>query len=171
MKIKTLLRDVPLWLSVIFGAVIVGGTVFQLMVLVPEYSRDIPSGMIEFARGKIEPGFFWVLVSPLTILLTLITLVTNWRTPRKIWVILGFLTSLGASLLTGIYFMPRLMLMGLIDHNPTTDLELLTRTINEWVFADTLRFVLLILPSFLFFLKALSTPANRPPAPANNANV
>lgn len=161
MNLKTVVRDVPLWLSVILGAVFLGATVFQMMVLVPEYYRDIPNGMIQFAHGPIEPKAFWASpLGPVTAVIMIVTLITNWRTPRRTWIILSFVTVIAANVFTFVYFVPRLRIMGLLDHVTTQDPELLARTINEWVFADEVRFALLVIPSFLFMLKALTIPAS-----------
>lgn len=161
MNLKRFVSDVPLWLSIVLGAVFLGATVFQMMVIVPEYYRDIPNGMIQFAHGTIEPKAFWASpLGPITALIMIVTLVANWRTPRRQWIILSVITVIAANVFTFVYFVPRLQIMGLLDHVTTQDPGLLTRTINEWVFADKVRFVFLVIPSFLFILKALTIPSS-----------
>jgi hypothetical protein len=155
MTLKTLLQDAFLWLQIFIGAIIVGGTVYQMMVIVPEFNRDIPNGMISFAHSQMETGNFWV--SPILIvslLLPVIALILNWKTKRKKWLLLAFIFNVASMIFTIIYFGSRLKIMGLIDHNPSTDVALLTQTIREWVTADQFRFWLTIVPPFFFALKA-----------------
>ncbi len=58
MKLKTLLKDTPVWLYIFILAIICGATVFQTMVLLPEFTRDMPNSMIALANSQIKPSNF-----------------------------------------------------------------------------------------------------------------
>lgn len=160
MKTKSLFQDIFLWLYLFGGAIVVGATVYQMIVIVPEYSRDAPNGMMAFARSHIDPRNFWR--SPLGTIsnvIMIVALITNWKPPRRKWLILSIVFGLAAGIFTMVYFLPRLQIMGLIDDKTSGDLSLLKLTIKEWINADMLRFWILIVPAFFFGLKAVSDPS------------
>ncbi|MEJ7611046.1 MAG: hypothetical protein WKF88_07695 [Ferruginibacter sp.] len=155
MKAKSLLQDISLWGYIFFGAIGLGATVYQMMVIVPEFERDIPHGMTAFAQSHVEPRDFWT--SPILnigYLLVIITLVANWKTKRRKWLVLSIAFMIAASIFTMLYFIPRLKIMGILDDKASTDLTLLTQTIKEWIITDKVRFWLTIVPAFFFALKA-----------------
>lgn len=159
MKIPSLIKDASVWLSVFTLATLVGATIFQMMVIVPEFNRDIPNGMISFATSQVEPRYYWT--SPIILgsyLLPFLALGLNWKTPRRKWLILSAVLFFFVVGVTEFYFIPRLVIMGITNNKPSEDLALLAQTIKEWIFADQLRFWLFIIPAFSFALKALSIP-------------
>ena len=160
MKIPPSVKDVSVWLSITSLGVLVGATVFQMFVLVSEYSRDIPQGMVDFANGPVEPGKYWTApVILVSYLFPFLALAFNWRTPRRKWLLIAAILFFFVVGVTDLYFIPRLRLMGLTTNSqPAADLALLAATVKEWVFADQLRFWLLIIPSFFLTLKAATTP-------------
>jgi hypothetical protein len=163
MKTKSLLQDTPIWLYNFMLAIGVGATVYQMMVIIPEFTRDIPNSMIALANSQIIPGNFWG--SPLfgisSLVLPIIALILNWKTPRRKWLLLSFGFGIAASVFTSIYFIPRLKIMGLFGQPPTTDVGLLILTIKQWVFADHFRFWLTVVPAFFFALKAATVTTPR----------
>jgi uncharacterized membrane protein len=156
MKTRSLLQDAPVWLYIFVIAILVGATVYQTFVILPEFTRDMPNSMIALANSQIKPSNFWA--SPIfgisSLLLLVIALIINWKTPRRKWLLLSFGFGIAASVFTSIYFIPRLKIMGLLDVQPTTDVPLLVKTIKDWVFYDKFRFWLTVVPAFFFALKA-----------------
>ena len=63
MKIKSLLQDTPLWFYIFVLAIGVGATVYQTLVLLPEFTRDVPDSMISLANSQIKPVIFGLLQS------------------------------------------------------------------------------------------------------------
>ncbi len=118
----------------------------------------MPNGMIALAKSNIKPANFWG--SPIfgisSILLPVIALILNWKTPRRKWLLLSLGFGIAASVFTSIYFIPRLKIMGLLGEAPTADSQLLIQTIKEWIFMDKFRFWLTVVPAFFFALKAAS---------------
>lgn len=159
MKTRTLLQDIPVWLYLFFAAIILGATIYQMMVIVPEFDRDAPNGMIGFAQSRVDPRNFWR--SPITVLsdiVMVIALVSNWKTDRRKWLLISIAFMAAAIISTVVYFVPRLQIMGLIDDHTTADMGLLKVTIKEWIRADILRCWLLVVPCFFFGLKAATVP-------------
>ncbi len=163
MKKKSLLQDTPVWLYTFVLAILVGATVYQTLVVLPEFTRVMPDSMIALANSKIKPRNFWA--SPIfgisSLVLPLIALVVNWKTPRRKWLLLSFGFSIAASVFTSVYFIPRLKIMGLIDVPPTTDVTLLVKTIQEWIFMDKFRFWLTVVPAFFLALKAATVSTGK----------
>lgn len=161
MKIKKLLNDGLTWLFVFEHAISLGATVYQMMVLVPEWNRDRPNGMIAFAHSQIETANFWrAPFLGIIFLLCIIAVVLNWRTKRRNWLLLSYLTGIVAAVITYAYFVPMLSTMGLLNHQPSADLALLSKTIKAWTLADQLRFWILLVPGFFFALKAATIQVN-----------
>ena len=156
MRLKSFLQDTPIWLYTFVLAIVVGATVYQTLVILPEFTREMPNSMIALANSEIRPANFWG--SPIfgisSLLLPILALISNWKSPRRKWLLLSLAFGIAASIFTSIYFIPRLIIMGLFDAPPTTDLPLLIETIKEWVFMDKFRFWLLVVPAFFFALKA-----------------
>ncbi|HEX8332732.1 MAG TPA: DUF4149 domain-containing protein [Segetibacter sp.] len=156
MKLKSFLQDTPIWLYTFVLAIVVGAAVYQTLVILPEFTREMPNSMIALANSEIKPAYFWG--SPIfgisSLLLPILALISNWKSQRRRWLLLSLAFGIAASIFTSIYFIPRLKIMGLFDVPPTTDLPLLIETIKEWVFMDKFRFWLLVVPAFFFALKA-----------------
>lgn len=113
------LKDITLFLYILGGAILFGGTVYQMIVMVPEFSRDIPNGMIGLAHSQVKPKLFWISpLLPAGFLLGIIALVLNWKTKRRYWLLASCLVGIAAEVFTIIYFYPRLKIMGIIDGNP-----------------------------------------------------
>ena len=128
-----------------------------MIVVVPEFSRDLPNGMIEFAKGHVQTKTFWTSpIMPVGFLLSVAALILNWKTPRKKWLLLSVSLAVLAEILTSLFVFPQLRIMGLIDGNSSTDTTLLTSTIKNWIIVDQLRFFPLGIPSFFLYLKALT---------------
>ena len=112
-------KDITLFLYILGGALLLGGTVFQMLVIVPEFSRDIPNGMIGLAHSQVKPKLFWTSpLLPAGFLLGIIALVLNWKTQRRYWLLVSCIAGIAAEVFTIIYFYPRLKIMGIIDGNP-----------------------------------------------------
>jgi len=157
MQVKGKIRETTLWIGMFFMSILTGATVYQMIVIVPAFSRDIPKGMIEFASGHVQTKTFWTSpVMPIGFLISIIALILNWKTPRKKWLLLSISLAALAEVLTVIFVFPQLKIMGLIDGNPSADITLLTSTIKRWVVVDQLRFFTFGVPSFFLYLKALT---------------
>ena len=154
---KGKIRETTLWIGTFFMSILTGATVYQMIVIVPAFSRDIPNGMIEFAGGHIQTKTFWTSpILPIGFLISIIALILNWKTPRKKWLLLSLSLAALGEVLTIIFVFPQLKIMGLLDGNPSADTTLLTNTIKRWVVVDQLRFFILGVPSFFLYLKALT---------------
>lgn len=157
MHMKNLLREALLWITIFLMSVLLGATVYQMTVVVPGFSRDIPNGMIELAKGDIQPKNFWTSpIIPAGFISAVLALIFNWKTSRKKWLLIAIILTIVGELFTLVFVFPQLKIMGLIDGIPSADTALLTKTIQHWVVIDQLRFWILIVPAFFFCIKALT---------------
>ncbi len=173
MKIKSILQDTPIWLYVFVLAIVVGATVYQTLVVLPEFTRVMPDSMITLANSHIKPSNFWAsqIFGISSFVLPIIALIVNWKTPRRKWLLLSLGFGIVASVFTSIYFIPRLKIMGLLDVAPTTDVPLLIKTIKDWVFYDKFRFWLTVVPTFFFALKAATVSTEKRKAEKVNVKM
>ncbi|MDZ4747621.1 MAG: hypothetical protein SGI96_01960 [Bacteroidota bacterium] len=154
---KDKIRDTALWIGMLFMATLIGATIYQSIVIVPSFSRDIPNGMIEFARGPFQTKAFWTSpIMPIGFLISILALILNWKTPRKKWLLLSLSLAALGEVLTVIVVFLQLKIMGLLDGNPSSDTVLLISTIRQWIGIDYLRFFILGVPSFFLYLKAMT---------------
>lgn len=154
---RKIFSETTLWLGMLFASILIGATIYQMLVIVPEFARDIPNGMTSFARGTISPKAFWA--SPIMaggFLFSILALIMNWKTPRRKWLMRAVLFWVAAEVLTVFYVYPMLRIMGIFDGNPSAELDLLTNTIRKWILVDQFRFWLLAMPAYFFYVKALT---------------
>jgi hypothetical protein len=123
MNLSLLIKDTPIWLYTFVLAIVVGATVYQTLVILPEFTRDMTNGMIALAKGNIKPSNFWgsSIFGISSLVLPIIALIVNWKTPRRKWLVLSLGFGIAASVCTSIYFIPRLKIMGLLGEAPTAD--------------------------------------------------
>ncbi|MFN7944243.1 MAG: hypothetical protein U0Z53_02605 [Blastocatellia bacterium] len=158
------IQEYSLWLFLCFGALGLGATVYQMMVIVPAFAHNLPDSLLAFNQSAVKTAVFWT--SPwmrLGALTGLIALIVHWRTARRAWLMAALALIILAFGFTFIYFYPRLAMMGftLQGQPAVTDGKLLARAASEWVSADQWRFWTMIVPAYLCSLKALSIPLAR----------
>ncbi len=159
MEFKLLFQNITLWLFLCWIAITIGATVYQMVVCVPAWDGKHPESLVAFLK-VVNPGTFWR--SPLLgtgLLAGIATMVLHWGTVRQPWLLGSVGLGIIATVVTALWFIPRLKTMGMIDgHVPLDNPALVAKTLREWVIGDHLRFWVLVVPAFLLGLKALSTP-------------
>jgi hypothetical protein len=137
-------------------ALLLGATVYESVVMAPNYERAIPAS-IELARQFLKrttPAHFFRIVTPLTQLLLLAGIVTSWQigTVRsRLLTALGVLVLL--DLITFAFHYPRLAIMfkAPMPEDPTR----LSRAAREWALGNLVRAVLVV-GALLAVLQAVS---------------
>ncbi len=158
---KQIIRESILWISLILVSIIVGGTIYQMLVIVPEFNRDIPNAMIGFARGHILTKSFWgAPFQDLCLLFLIASTIFNWKNGRRYWILGTTILAVLSIVLTIIIAVPQLQIMGILDGKPSNDIELLTKTIKTFTMFDQLRFWTLIFPAYLLLIRAITIKVN-----------
>lgn len=155
---------VPYVLSVLalFGmALLLGGTVYEAVVMAPNYERDIPDS-IDIARRFLKrttPAHFFRLITPVTQILLLGGVVACWSVSSARW---QLLMALGILLCTDVmtftFHYPRLAVM--FKEPLPADPERMRRAAKEWTIGNFFRAALLI-GATLTVLEAVTTLALR----------
>jgi hypothetical protein len=150
-----MLQYVLLTLSLLAIALLLGATVYESVVMAPNYARDIPSS-IEVTRRflvKRTPAHFFRIISPAAQLLSLGASIVSWRTPAVRWPALcAFGLLLVLDLITFAFHYPRLSI--LFKEPMSADTEKLRRAAREWAAGNVVRATLLAV-ALLFVLHAL----------------
>jgi hypothetical protein len=142
-------------------ALLLGATIYESVVMAPNYERDIPTS-IELARQFLKrttPAHYFRIITPLTQLLLLASLVTSWQIPAARW---PLLTALGVLVLLDIitftFHYPRLAIM--FKAPMPEDPARLRRAAREWALGNIVRAVLLA-GALLSALQAVTILATR----------
>src|SRR5688500_6418247 len=150
-------KDYFLILASICFVMILGAATYEHLGVVPQWSAAIPSSMTMF-QGEfgIQPQYFWIPIHPVTILLMVGALITNWHNPRKkniLMVLGGYVLIL---IVTYVYFVPELI--GFIEtpFQNTVD-ESLTARASMWETLSLVRLVFILILAIIL-LSALTMP-------------
>jgi hypothetical protein len=142
-------------------ALLLGATLYESVVMAPNFERDIPTS-IELARQFLKrttPAHYFRIITPLTQLLLLASLVASWQIPAARW---RLLTALGVLVLLDVitftFHYPRL---GIMFKAPMPgDPALLRRAAREWALGNIVRAILLA-GALLSALQAVTILATR----------
>ncbi len=143
-------------LSMLFGA-----TVYESVVMAPNYERDIPAS-ITLARQFLKrttPAHFFRLVMPLTQLFLLASVVASWHVPDARWrLLIAFTDLVLLDVFTFAFHYPRLAIMfkAPMPDDPTR----LGRAAREWAAGNVGRAALLVV-ALLSALQAVTILAIR----------
>ena len=152
LKMKQLL----LCLSIILLGALFGGSLYDSIVMAPNYRIGIPQSLehVRQFMAAANPGSFFRVISPLTQLSILISLILGWRRPagRKWWLIAALLLIVAGDVLTFTFHYPR---NAILFHDPMhTPPEVLERAAREWAYGNYLR-ILLVGAALICALRAL----------------
>ena len=156
------IRTATTWLYVLGGALLLGATIYQMMVVVPAFAYDLPQSMAAFNETTVKTPVFWMSpIGPLTSVFGLVAVLTSRRTPAFRWLVLSVVLAFLAEAVTIVWVLPMLKAMGIAGGmKPVADAALAEVT-RRWVLVDELRCVFLVVPSFvsgLFGFQKLALP-------------
>ena len=149
-----MIRTISLILASISFIIVIGGGTYEHLAVVPAWSSAVPASLTMFQGAyALTAQNFWIPIHPVTLLLMTASLVLNWNTERRKFILTalgGYLTVLAV---TAVYFVPELMALIQTTYSTTIDAEL-TRRANLWETLSLLRlaFLLLLAITMLFGL-------------------
>lgn len=99
-----------LWLLVVVCGILVGGSIFERVVLTPLWAGAPPASVTAWPHGAVQRPFFTV-VTPGWALLSLAILALSFALPQpaRVWARLAGAVGVGVMIWTVAYFVPRLM--------------------------------------------------------------
>ena len=144
-------------LACITFIIVIGGATYEHAAVVPVWSAAVPVSLSMFqGEHPLAAANFWIPVHPVTMIFLVTSMIANWRTPRRAYIIttlIGYAAILG---LTFVYFVPELMAITQSAYSATVDAEL-TRRANLWETLSLVRLgALIVLAVVLLF--GLSKP-------------
>ena len=101
---------IALMASIVLWGVLIGGGIYAAIVYFPAYLRQLPeSAVVVNGPYGLNEGVFWLSLHPLLILSLIVSMVTNWRDPRRRKLIgASFAVYFIVLVFTQIYFLPEL---------------------------------------------------------------
>lgn len=137
------MRNLQTYLFVAFFSlvmVLLGGTIFSVMVEYPNWFADVPASLAttrDFYR-VLHPGYFFQTIGPLTLLTGIAFVAVGWSSSKvRNLVLVSLALLVAAELLTFIYIYPRLNMLFLeLDIHKA---ETLKQAAAEFTFADRIR--------------------------------
>jgi hypothetical protein len=151
----------PATLALLGLALLLGATVYETIVMAPNYERDIPAS-IDLARQfltRVTPAHYFRIISPLTQLLLVAGVVVHWgAADARGWLLTALGALLVADVITFRFHYPRLNIM-FKDPIPNDPVRL-RRAAREWAVGNLVRGALLLV-AFLSVLLAVTRLAVR----------
>jgi len=150
------LKEIILCLAIIFIGALLGGSLYDSIVLAPNFRVGIPQSLehLRLFMTVANPGNFFRTIAPLTQLSILISLIFGWRHPagRRWWLMLTLALIIAADVITFTFHYPR---NALLFHDPMhTPPATLEKAAREWAYGNYLR-ILLVGVAMASAIKAL----------------
>ena len=121
--------------------IILGGTIFSVMVEYPNWFANVPSSL-EATRNfykVLHPGYFFQTFGPLLLLTGIAFVIAGWRiAPVRNLVAVSVLIFIAIELLTFLYIYPRLWIMFGPDAALQT-VDVMRQAASDFTFADRIR--------------------------------
>ena len=161
MKTLNRIAQVLLWLAMLGLSVWVGGTLYQMLVVVPMWSAAPPESVRAFFLGTKYNETIWNFFGPpfmvARLALLLGALLVGWHLPRhRKWLLVAAVCMAFGVVFTLAYVYPIndvLFAQAGGNHSP----EEIQAMVRQWVMADRARFGVGVI-GFLALLRALSIP-------------
>lgn len=157
------------WLFVVALGIVIGGGLYETLVVMPLWSLAPPDSVLAFYRHNVanpqfvlnQGGRFWVFFTPLLGLLAVATLVSGLKTrpEHRRWRVAGTVLTLIVVVFTFVWFVPNILLL---TGEGVTQLsaERVTSLTNWWVGLNWLR-VFIYGAAWLAGLRALTIQPGR----------
>jgi len=154
-----------LWISVIVWSIWLGGTIYQMLVIVPIWSDSLPESLHAFFKGTSFNHNIWYFFGPRWIPVRFLPLYGilffGWRLPthRSLFIVTVICMSFVLVFtLTYVYPMNAVLFTQAGGNLSVAELRAM---LHRWIIADRLRFVVACV-GYLALLRALSIPITKP---------
>ena len=153
----TLVKNLTYSLACLAFSVIIGAAIFEHLVIWPKAYAAPPQSLSMFQGNYgVNPGIFWTMIHPVTLLIFIVNLIWNWKTPRKTNLLIAFAGYFLILVATGLYFVPELMDILGADFADRIDSDLVARG-SKWQILSSIRLVGLIALAFVLYLGLTKT--------------
>lgn len=152
-----LISQFSLYIAISLWAIIIGGVMYSHVVYFPPYLSHLPeSNSLITGEYGFKDGNFWMLVHPIAIISTILTLILNWKikTRRKL-ILISFSIYALAIIATAIYFLPNLFMFADAAIYPNITSEEWDQRGQTWQYLSYIRGSFLYI-GFLCLINALT---------------
>ena len=157
---RELFVRILLWYNVVSLAVWVGGTVYQMLVIVPLWSASPPESLRSFLQGTAFTTTIYNFFGPVTQLTRVppvfILALVGWNQPQlRPWLLVCAGTMLVGLVMTRAYIYPMNELLAKAGDGLSADA--VRALVRKWIIADRVRFAIMS-AGYLCLLRAFSLP-------------
>lgn len=159
METRNRIAQILLWVSILGFTTWVGGTLYQMLVIVPMWSASPPESLRAFLSGtrfnEMIGHFFGPPIMIARNAPPLAALIFGWRLPHRKWLLAATVCMASGVIFTVVYIYPinAVLFTQAGDHSP----EEIGSMLHRWIVADRVRFGVGVI-GFLSLLRALSIP-------------
>jgi lysylphosphatidylglycerol synthetase-like protein (DUF2156 family) len=156
-------EQILLWVFVILAALVLGGGLYELRVVIPLWAHAPPESVWTFAQLRnSQPAFtpnagirFWIFLTPVHLLISIATFVACLKTrgAHRRWVMISTAAFIVLHLAALFYFVPALDKIFSSQNSGMAPAEVVSR-VHTWVYGTWIRFVI-SLAGFVCGLKAM----------------
>lgn len=133
-------------------SLICGAAVYEHVVIWPKAFAAIPASLAAFqGEYAMNNGLFWQMIHPITLVLFIIAMVTNWKTDRKKNVLYSFIVYAIILATTFAWFVPELLDLVHTPYSNTTD-ESLTSRGSRWETLSIIRGIVLFATAIFLYM-------------------
>lgn len=150
-----------LWISVIAWALWFGALMYEMNVVTPLWSGNLPQSAVEWnsrPNFMLIPTPYYVPVALTTILSSLLAAILGWKTENRILLALSFICAIGTLAFTLTYFFPRNEVL-FLNKNTGLSGEEITAIAKSWINANYIRVAIMAI-GFFAALKAFRSGNN-----------
>jgi hypothetical protein len=134
-----LIRNLLLSLACLSFVIVIGGAVYEHIAVVPRWSAAAPASLVMFQGPYgLNPAPFWQIIHPITLVLFIAALVSNWKTDRRKFILIAFSGYFMILVVTAIYFVPELMSITGTPFTEIVDSDL-TKRAGQWEMLSLIR--------------------------------
>lgn len=140
-----------LWIAVIAWSFWLGGLIYEMVVIMPLWSANLPNSVLEWnARPNfvVNPTRFYLPIVITVILSSLLGMILSWKTSnQRLWLILSTVCGVTAFVFTLIYFFPKNDVL-FRNQNAGLSGEEITAIAHAWLSANYVRAAIMAIGLF-----------------------
>jgi hypothetical protein len=162
MTTRSITAQVVLWLFVLSAGILLGGSIFEGIVLTPLWAGSLPESVTQWQHGSIQGKFFRI-ATPFYALFSLALVIVAWWMPprQRMWAVAAGLCGILVIIATFLFFLP-ILNKTQATRGAGLSGEEITTLVNRFITWHWLRWAAII-GSWTAGLRALSLSASGEP--------
>ena len=140
-----------LWTAVIAWSFWLGGLLYEIIVITPLWSANLPNSVLEWnARPNfvVNPTRFYIPIVVTVILSSLLGMILSWKSGNgRLWLLLSTVCGIAAFVFTLVYFFPKNDVL-FRNQNANLSGEEITAIAHAWLTANQIRAAIMAIGLF-----------------------